>query len=537
MLKLDTIALKKLEVFSLYLLSKKLKTMHNFFNSPVLRIQVLVICAFFILFSSNGCYAFPGNEINETSISIPVNFNPKIEYGVDTTFQNLVVNEDKMRGGLLFDATANKIVWHKDLHYAYPIASLTKMMVALLVVEDINNCRADWNDEISYVKQYVKRVKRKKVKYAVRETYTLDALFHLAMIASNNEACMEIAKHLAGNVDDFVGRMNARARELEMKNTYYSNPSGLPAGRSDLDNSSSPLDLLKLSLEMLKYPEITSVTKIGYADIANERSSGIYRNHNRLVIDYENEVDGLKTGYTKNARFCLAATSYKANHRLISIVLGVPNPSIRNEIVADMLSNYYEKLGVGRLANNIPLPKDNIGTEPSEQIAENDPGAYKTVWTLEKKFHIVKKGENLSTIATRYNCSINAVKKWNHKRTSLVLKGEELMVYVNVKKKIKLREDQIQKDENEEEGQVAEQSEKIDEKIAAPVSKSTTAHKKPTAKPAANFVYHIVQPGDTLWNIAQKYKGVTVADIKKTNKISKAKGLQAGTKLKIILNT
>lgn len=515
----------------------------NYFKSHVLKAQTVVLASLVVLFSARGCYAYPGNENitgNNSTLSVNSTF---YTISVDTSFQGLVSNEDRLRGGLLFDATANKVVWQKDMHYAYPIASLTKMMVALLVVEDINNCKADWNDEVTFTKQYIKKVKRKKIKYSATETYTLDALFHLAMIASNNEACMQIAKHLDGNVEDFVARMNARARTLEMTNTYYSNPSGLPAGRGDSDNNSSPHDLLLLSLEMLKYPEITKVTRIGYADIANDKSSGIYRNHNHLVIDYENEVDGLKTGYTKNARFCLAATSYKNNHRLISIILGVRSPYERNEIVADMLSNYYEKIGVGRLTNNVALPKivrpepelmANVDTED-----EPDTAVYKTVWTREKKYHTVKGGETLSGIAEKYSCSTSAVKKWNHLRTSKVMKGQKMLVYTSVKKKIKISEDQIEKDGNNEEipsTEAVAYNNKI-EKKAAKAIKNITNKSAATTKIAKNFVYHTVQPGDTLWNIAQRYKGVTVEEIKKTNKISSAKGLKAGTKLKIILNS
>ena len=345
----------------------------------------IALPVFFLFFQTGRLIA--GNETPDTSNKATENIKIENLFTIDTVFHALVTNENRMRAGLLFDATERKIVWQKDLNYAYPIASLTKMMVALLTVEDINNCKADWTDEIILNKKYVKRVKRKKVIYSRNETYTLDALFRLAMIASNNEACTYIAKYLSGDVESFVSRMNSRARELNMNNTYYSNPSGLPSGKHDFDNNSSVHDLLLLSLEMLKYPEILNVTKIGYADIANDKSSGIYRNHNRLVIDYENEVDGLKTGYTKKARFCLAATSCKANRRMISIVLGAWSPFERNEIVADMLSNYYEYLGIGRLTNNVALNKTNTDNtdEYAEASAGNTSGNYKTIYTKQKK--------------------------------------------------------------------------------------------------------------------------------------------------------
>ncbi|HKR04872.1 MAG TPA: LysM peptidoglycan-binding domain-containing protein [Bacteroidia bacterium] len=504
--------------------------------------KLLAVCLFVFLILQ-ALHSTAGNEIPDTLIKPESNLKIENQFTVDTVFHALVANESRMRAGLLFDATERKIVWQKDLNYAYPIASLTKMMVALLTVEDINNCQADWTDEIVLNKRYVKRVKRKKVIYSRNETYTLDALFRLAMIASNNEACMYIAKHLDGSVENFVSRMNARARELNMNNTYYSNPSGLPSGKKDFDNNSSVHDLLLLSIEMLKYPEILNVTKIGYADVANDKSSGIYRNHNRLVIDYENEVDGLKTGYTKKARFCLAATSNKASRRMISIVLGVASPYERNEIVADMLSNYYEFIGIGRLANNVPLPKINReNTEEFEQgIVDNSEGNYKTIYTKEKKFIKVRGGETLSGIADRFNSTVTAIKKWNHLRSSRIMKGQRLLVYVTVKKRIQLREDQIEKDENDEEAPT-DSINGIAPNIQDTANETKTAVKKilvkkDEKKPAVKFVYHLVQPGDTLWGIAQKYEGVTVAAIKKTNRITSSRNLKAGTKLKIILNS
>jgi D-alanyl-D-alanine carboxypeptidase (penicillin-binding protein 5/6) len=517
--------------------------MRSSYKKGIIDTPISLIGCLLILFFTQVLPAAAGNEQPDTSIKSSSTLQIESQFTVDTVFHGLVANESRIRAGLLFDVTDRKIVWHKDLNYAYPIASLTKMMVALLTVEDINSCKTDWTDEIVLHKQYVKRVKRKKVTYSVDETYTLDALFRLAMIASNNEACMYIAKHLNGSVEDFVARMNARAQELKMTNTYYSNPSGLPSGKNDFDNNSSVHDLLLLSLEMLKYPEILNVTKIGYADIANDKSSGIYRNHNHLVIDYENQVDGLKTGYTKRARFCLAATSCIANHRIISIVLGAYSPPERNEIVADMLSNYYEHIGLGRLANNVPLPKINRDNadEFEQGVVDNSEGSYKTIYTKEKKYITVRGGETLSGVADQYNCSVTAVKKWNHMHSNQVLKGQKLLVYVNVKKKIKLREDEIHKDENDEEAPADSinaaapiiQETANETKIAA---KKTTV-KKNEKKSDVKFVYHLVQPGDTLWKIAQQYQGVTVAEIKKTNNITSSRNLKAGTKLKIILNS
>lgn len=483
------------------------------------------------------------------------------------TMPGLVYRENDIRAGLLYDAERGAIVWQKDMYYAYPIASLTKMMVALLAVEDIRSGKVDWTDEVVVDRVY-KKSRRSRHVYKTTETYTLESLVQLAMIPSNNQACVDIAKYLNGDLETFVKRMNEKALSLGMKNTFYSNPSGLPGVVKEVDNSASPNDLLLLALEMIKYEEILRITSIGYAEVSNDKRTGVFRNHNHLVIDYENDVDGLKTGYTKRAKFCLVATARKDGHRLISIVLGVDGPYLRNEIVATMLNNYYDRIGCGPMipATGGPIARKTMVSNPlaEEFKAESDSNVtYKTVWTKKRKTHVVRGGETLSGIAGKYNVTMAQVKKWNRMRTTKVLKGQKLMVYVNVPTKVAIRnvnvldnEDETvpesndgamqssenssvaQADSGTSESEVAVAKNNVPTKKTAVVTAKVTKDKKPVVKQEApvkprQYVYHIVQPGDTLWSIAQRYEGITVDDIKKVNNIHNSKSLKPGTKLKI----
>ncbi|MFN9596445.1 MAG: hypothetical protein ACK560_06605, partial [Bacteroidota bacterium] len=157
---------------------------------------------------------------------------------------------------------------------------------------------------------------------------------------------------------------------------------GLPAAIREFDNKSSPNDLLKLCLELLKYDDILRITSIGYAEISNNKTKAIHRNHNRLVIDYDDHVDGLKTGYTRRAGFCLAATSKQDDVRLISIVLGVGSSSVRNEIVAGMMNTYYSTIGCGAMKPSFKVPTP----VSAPAVAQADSGVvYKTVWTKQCK--------------------------------------------------------------------------------------------------------------------------------------------------------
>ena len=107
----------------------------------------------------------------------------------------------QIRAGLIYDCNTRTIVWEKDMKYAYPIASLTKMMVALLTIEDIKAGNVDWLDKIETERSYrASRRSRRVIK--VKETYTLEGLLKMAMIPSNNEACALIGKYLGGSVDN-----------------------------------------------------------------------------------------------------------------------------------------------------------------------------------------------------------------------------------------------------------------------------------------------------------------------------------------------
>jgi len=260
---------------------------------------------------------------------------------------DLAPQENLTRAGLLFDVKQKKITWEKDMKNPYPIASLTKMMVALLTVEDIKTGKLEWDTKVRVTRE-ASRMKGSKVFLKYGETFTVRDLMKSAMIASGNDACYLLAQSNGGSEKNFVERMNKRAGQLGMRNTHYSNSTGLPMPNNK-DNYASPYDLLLLANELLKYDEILDISSRKEEYIKHGRKQYAYRNHNKLVIEYQDEVDGLKTGFTNKAGFCIVATANRSNRRLISIVLGVNKSTTRNTIVADMLSNYYSSIGLGKM--------------------------------------------------------------------------------------------------------------------------------------------------------------------------------------------
>ncbi len=530
-----------------------------------------------------GNSAFAGNTTSWTDTLAYrqyYSFKPELIPGI-------VSNESEIRAGLLYDVDRDRIVWEKDMDYSYPIASLTKMMVGLLAVEDIEAGKVCWDDKITVTRTFRKKIRRRRyTTYTVEEKYTLEDLLKMAMVASHNESTVWIAKHCEESLEAFIERMNKRAFELGMIKTQYSNPSGLPAIIDELDNSASPRDLLVLGLEIMKHPKLVDITSIPYATVSNGKGNQTYRNHNGLVINYNQEVDGIKTGYTRAAGFCLVSTCTRGGHRLMSVVLGCRSPWVRNGIVASMINTYFDAIKLGRLGEaavdgfesrafldsverGLAMISPFIEPKAKDSSDESYAYTYKTVTQKVRKTHTVRRGDSLGKIADRYNIAIVDLKKWNRLRKNTITPGQKLAIYSTVKKRIPVKlvvdpeesvADNFSPSENAEEQETIIKSERIvNEKKESVVAEKldprvqsisddtlSSEREEPVmlkqnkvftkVKPAPNkkssFIYHVVQPGDTLWNIAQRYQA-NVDQIKKVNRISNSRSLKSGTRIKI----
>ena len=484
----------------------------------------------FFLFSVLNS-AFAKSEKDSADSSAIVNYyNPAGSF-VYQPEPGIHPNENEMKAGLLFDLVNNKIVWQKAMNTPYPIASLTKMMVALITVEDIRVGKINWTDNVSWNRNLVIGKGKKKRFVSEKVNYSLLDVFKSAMIASNNEASEQMAKYVGGDVQSFVDRMNMRARELSMNSTYFGNPTGLPATAKTFDNSSTPTDLLLLTLEMLKYDEILQVTGMGYADINNGKRNSIIRNHNRLTIDYKGEVDGMKTGYTRRAGFCLVATSNKCDQRLISVVLGARSPNLRNEVVKTMINDYYSAIGLDKLGPYCAAP-----SRGNETIASEEYGfTAKSV----KQTYVVKRGEDLGAIAYRFNCSTADIISWNKLRSGKLVPGKKLTIVTFVEADVAdmnnsgadIEENTLHPVEIRKPSKQSEESQIVSSQSATTKNKSKAT--SITAKAESKYIIHIVQPGDTLFSIAKRYDYANVAKLKEVNKISKTRLLKIGSKIKV----
>lgn len=420
---------------------------------------------------------------------------------------DISLHDKSIRAGLLYDVSADAVVWEKNRYEAFPIASLTKMMVAFLAMEDIADGKVDLSTIVKVTPEAAK-MNGSKVYLRTGCCLTVEALLKAAMISSGNDAAYLLAQFLGGTEPAFVRRMNRRAARLGMNDTFYSNATGMPARDSRNDNRSSPADLLLLSMEMLKYKDLLEIAGMDKAIITQDNRPINLRNHNGLVATYD-DVDGFKTGFTLNAKYCLVATANKGGRRLISIVLGASGRNARNQFTAGAISSYYEALGMGGLEPKTGFEAAHCGRKsPVATVARETGLRKKAKADGNSRFYQVRKGDTLFRIAARNGCEVSQLKAWNHIRGNAIHPGQKLAIHPTFS--------EIEKAGN-----------RLAKNKKSGVAKSDAAAKVRLYK---------VRRGDTLWKIAQKFEGVTVQGIMKANRIKKAKDLKPGTTLKIVMD-
>ena len=257
------------------------------------------------------------------------------------------------KAAIIVEASTGTILYQKNIHEKLPPASMTKMMGVLLVVESVEKGQINW-DDIVIVSENASSMGGSQILLETGEKMTVDDLFKGVAVASGNDAIVALGEKIAGTEEMFVKMMNDRAKELGLKNTNFKNPHGL----EEANHYTSAYDISKIALELVKHPKVLEYTGI-YEDYLRKGTNREFWlvNTNKLVRFNQN-VDGLKTGYTKEAGYCLTATASKDGMRLITVVFGEPESSTRNKETTGMLDYGFSMYSVEKL-----LSKDlKVGT-------------------------------------------------------------------------------------------------------------------------------------------------------------------------------
>ena len=234
---------------------------------------------------------------------------------------------------ILMDYKSGKILYEKNTQEKLPMASMTKIMSMLLIMESIENGTLSYEDKV-LISENASSMGGSQVFLQAGEQYTVNDLLKCIAISSANDAVVAMAEKISGSVDAFVNLMNKRVKELGLKNTNFANPHGL----DNENHYSTAYDMAIIAKELLNYEDILKYTSIYEDYLTKPDGSEIWLvNTNRLVRFYDG-VDGLKTGYTTEAGYCLTATAKKGDLRLISVVMKSPSAEDRSSDTSTLLT-------------------------------------------------------------------------------------------------------------------------------------------------------------------------------------------------------
>lgn len=271
---------------------------------------------------------------------------------------------ENAKGAIMIEATTGKIIYEKNASEQLPMASMTKMMTLLLIMEEIEKGNLKW-DEMVTASEHASSMGGSQIFLSVGEQMTVEDLVKGICIGSGNDASVAMAERIGGTEENFVKMMNDKVKELELKNTNFENACGL-----DSDNHySSANDMALIAKELIKYEKILEFTGT-YEDYLRKNTDNSFWlvNTNKLVRYYQG-VDGLKTGYTSSAGYCITTTAKRNDLRLITVVMGEPSSTIRNSETTTMLDYGFNTYEIDKiLTKNTTLSKEKVILGKKEQV-------------------------------------------------------------------------------------------------------------------------------------------------------------------------
>lgn len=262
----------------------------------------------------------------------------------DAAFVDLTPNA---RSAILIDADTGTVLFEKNKSEQLPPASITKIMTMLLIMEALDAGKVKLTDMVS-TSEYAASMGGSQIFLEPGEEMTVDEMLKGIAMASGNDASVAMAEKIAGSEQAFVQMMNERAKQLGLTGTNFVNVNGLPAE----NHYTTAEDIAIMSRELTKHQEITKYTGL-YQDYLRKDTEKPFWlvNTNKLVRFYSG-ADGLKTGYTSEAKFCLSATASRDGFRVIAVVLGEPNTKTRNAEVSALFDFAFAQFQSHKLIND-----------------------------------------------------------------------------------------------------------------------------------------------------------------------------------------
>ena len=320
------------------------------------------------------------------------------------------INSD-CKSSYLIDYNSKKVLSSHNENERLPIASMTKIMLLLLAYENVDNGTLSL-DESVIVSENASSMGGSQVFLEKNGEYKVGDLLKAITISSANDASVAIAEKLYGSEQECVNAMNEKVEELKLKNTLFSNCTGLPKPMQ----YSSAKDITLIFAELISHEKYFENSTIWLDSISHKSNSTEMSNTNKLIKYYEG-CDGGKTGFTREAGFCLTATAKRGNMRLISCCIGASDSKTRFKVVSDNF-NY----GFNNYCNKVVIEKE---TPVFENVKVSSSNNVKVNVYPEKNYYVFSKRNEKLDVSFEYNFN---------KLKAPISKGEvvgEIIVCVN----------------------------------------------------------------------------------------------------------
>ena len=269
--------------------------------------------------------------------------------------------------GLLMEESTGTIIFEKNKDEEVAVASMTKMVAQIIILENIEDGNIKWDDIVT-VSKNASDMGGSQIYLSNNEKMSVKDLFKGISMASANDATVAMAEYISGSEEKFVKLMNKKVKELGLKHTVFKNCTGL----DEDGHYSSAYDMAIIARELLSHKEIYNYSSV-YEDYLRVDTPNKFWlvNTNKLVRLYDG-ADGLKTGHTDNAKYCLAVTAKKNGMRLIAIVLGEEDASTRNNEAMSLLDYGFDNKKV----QTIKTSSDKLETITFEKASLEEVAVY-----------------------------------------------------------------------------------------------------------------------------------------------------------------
>ena len=325
------------------------------------------------------------------------------------------------KSAILIEANSGKVLYEKNINEKFAPASMTKMMSLLIFMENIDNGNLKM-DEVIRVSKNASSMGGSQIFLQENEEMKVEDLLKGISIGSANDATVALAERISGSEEEFVNLMNKKVKELGLKNTNFKNATGL-----DIANHySSAYDMSIIAKELVKHEKILEFSSIYETYLREDTDNKFWLVNTNKLVRFYNGVDGLKTGYTEEAGYCLTATIKKDKMRLIAVAMGEPTSNTRNSEVSNLLD-----YGYNMYQSEVYVTKDKV----LERVkVEKGIEEYVNIIPIEDVTTVNKKGHKMGNIT--YDLDVKNIKapinKGDIVGTLTIKENENIVDKVNV---------------------------------------------------------------------------------------------------------